>query len=231
LIRNIINRKSLTEQVCDYLRKCMEDGILKPGDPVDEKSLCEKLNVSRTPIREALHLLHGEGLITILPRRRIYVNELKLEDIEKIYQVVGPLEGEAALAAIEKMSEEDIQQLENLTKDMRQSLERGDFDKYEHTNMKIHDLFLEKNDNEILNRIVRLLKKRYYTFPQIMTKKKILKKEIPQWDLVSMEYHEKMVELCKKRDKKGIRKLIRDYHWSFKKNRPFLLESYKNEEN
>jgi DNA-binding GntR family transcriptional regulator len=208
----------------------MEDGILKPGDPIDEKSLCEKLNVSRTPIREALHLLHGEGLITILPRRQIYVNELTLEDIEKIYQVVGPLEGEAALAAIEKMTEEDIKKLENLTKDMRQALEGGNFDKYEQTNMKIHDLFLEKNDNEILNRVVRLLKKRYYTFPQIMMKKKILRKEIPQWDAKTLEYHEKMVELCKKRDNEGLRKLFRDNHWSYKKTRPFLLELYKNED-
>jgi DNA-binding GntR family transcriptional regulator len=226
----IINRKSLTEQVCDYLRKCMEDGILKPGDPIDEKSLCEKLNVSRTPIREALHLLHGEGFITILPRRRIYVNELKLKDIENIYQVLGSLEGEAALAAIEKMTEEDIAELEKLTNDMRQSLEAGNFDKYEQANLKIHDLFLGINNNEILNRIVHLLKKRYYTFPQIMTKKKILQKEVPQWDRESMKYHEKMVALCKKKDKEGLRKLIRDYHWSFEKTRSFLLEFYKNED-
>ena len=74
---NLIGYKSLKECVYDYLRKELENGGLKPGDTIDEKSLSEKLNVSRTPIREAVIQLEVEGFVSILPRRRIYVNELK----------------------------------------------------------------------------------------------------------------------------------------------------------
>jgi DNA-binding GntR family transcriptional regulator len=224
--KNSINNRSLTEQVCDCLRKDMEDGVLKPGDPINERELSEQLNISRTPIREALLVLQAEGFITILPRRQIYVNELKLKDIEDIHQILGPLEGEAAMSAINKMTEKDIAELEKMTKMMKKALSQGNFSKYYEYNWEVHDFFLKLNDNKILTRIAHLLKKRFYSFPQIMKKKEILKKEIPEWDTKLMEYHEKIVELCKKRDKEGIRKLFRDFHWSFEKTRPFILERY-----
>jgi len=226
---NIINYRSLTEQVCDYLRKNIEDGLLKPGDPIDEKNLCNKLNISRTPIREALLILQAEGFITILPRRRIYVNELGIKDIEEIFQILGPLEGEAALRAVDKMTEKNVQEFEDLTKKMKQALERGDYYKYYEINGQIHDFFLRLNDNKTLNRIVRLLKRRYYSSPLVLKKDEILNKKIPQLDAQAMEYHLKMVDMCKKRDKKGLRRLLRDYHWSFERRRPIFLSYYSND--
>jgi DNA-binding GntR family transcriptional regulator len=226
---NILDYKSLKDLVYDYLRKNMEDGILKPGDLIDEKSLSNKLKISRTPVREALILLQAEGFVTILPRRRMFVNELKLQDIQDIYQLLGALEGAAAAGAVEKMTDEDAKKIEDMTKKMRRALEEGDFETYGHYNWEIHDFFLKLNGNNILRRIVHLHKKRLYSFPHILKKKEIMQKEIPQWDAQTMEYHEKMVEFCKKRDKDGLRELIRDYHWSFEKRRPILLAYYGSE--
>jgi DNA-binding GntR family transcriptional regulator len=119
---NILDYKSLKDLVYDYLRKNMEDGILKPGDLIDEKNLSNKLKISRTPVREALILLQAEGFVTILPRRRMFVNELKLQDIQDIYQLLGALEGAAAAGAVEKMTDEDIKKIEDMTKKMRRAL-------------------------------------------------------------------------------------------------------------
>jgi DNA-binding GntR family transcriptional regulator len=226
---NILDYKSLKDLVYDYLRKNMEDGVFKPGDLIDEKNLSNKLKISRTPVREALILLQAEGFVTILPRRRMFVNELKLQDIEDIYQLLGALEGAAAAGAVEKMTDEDLKKLEDMTMKMRRALEEGDFETYGNYNWEIHDLFLKINGNRILRRIVTLHKKRIYSFPHILKKKEILQREIPQWDAQTMEYHEKMVELCKKKDKDGLRELIRDYHWSFEKRRPILLAYYQSD--
>ncbi len=228
--KDTMDYKSLKDLVYDYLQKNMENGMLQPGDLIDEKKLSSQLNISRTPVREALLLLQAEGFITILPRRRMFVNELQLKDIEDIYQMVGALEGAAAARALDKMTHEDIKELEDMTKRMKKALEKGDFETYGYYNWEIHDFFLKLNDNRIIRKIVHIHKKRLYSFPHILKKREILNKEIPQWDAQTLEYHEKMVEFCKKGDKEGLQTLIRDYHWSFKKRLPILRPFYKTEQ-
>jgi DNA-binding GntR family transcriptional regulator len=220
---NLIGYKSLKECVYDYMRNELENGGLKPGDTIDEKSLSEKLKVSRTPIREALIQLEVEGFVTIMPRRRIYVNELKEKDIENIYQIVGALEGKAAVRAIEKISDKEIEELELLFQKMKKALDKGDFSKYMHYNLASHEFFLKLNDNELLTRIVNLLKKRLYDFPETI-------KKIPEWEDHLMEHHRKMIELCKKKDKEGIQRLLSDVHWNFEWNRPYLLSYYSKDD-
>ena len=221
---NILGYKTLKECVYDYLSRELERGSLKPGDTIDEKELCERLNVSRTPIREALIQLETEGFVKILSRRHIYVNELNLDDIENIYQVIGALEAAAAERALERMTDKHIAELEKLCEKMKRSLEKGDFSKHMDYNLKTHELFLELNDNELLTKIVLLLKKRLYDFPEII-------KEVPEWDTMLVEQHIKMVELCKKKDKKRLNSLLKDIHWSFEKNRSYIISYYYNKDN
>lgn len=221
---NLLGYKTLKECVYEYLSRELEIGSLKPGDTIDEKELCERLNVSRTPIREALIQLETEGFVKILSRRNIYVNELNLDDIENIYQVIGALEAAAAERALERMTDKHIAELEKLCEKMKRALEKGDFSKHMDYNLKTHELFLELNDNELLTKIVLLLKKRLYDFPEII-------KEVPEWDTMLVEQHIKMVELCKQGDKKGLNNLLKDIHWSFEKNRCYIISYYSKDGN
>jgi len=216
---NIIGYKTLKECVYEYLSKELESGNLKPGDAMDEKELCNKLNVSRTPIREALIQLETEGFIKILSRRRIYVNELNLKDIENIYQVVGALEGAAAEKALDRITDKHISELERLYEKMNRGWESGDFSRYMQYNLKTHEFFLKLNDNELLAKIVILLKKRLYDFPKII-------KKMPEWWTIVTEQHLKMIELAKRRDKEGLRRLLSDFHWNFEKSRPYIVSYY-----
>ena len=65
---------SLREQVYRYINGAMAEGRLKPGDILNQESVCEALKVSRAPLRDALIRLEAEGLITIVPRRGVYIN-------------------------------------------------------------------------------------------------------------------------------------------------------------
>lgn len=221
---NILGYKTLKECVYDYLSRELESGRLRRGDTIDENELCERLNVSRTPIREALIQLETEGFVKILSRRHIYVNELNLDDIENIYQVIGALEAAAAERALDRMTDKHIAELEKLCEKMKRALEKGDFSKHMDYNLMTHELFLKLNDNELLTKIVLLLKKRLYDFPEII-------KEVPEWDTMLVEQHIKMVELCQKGDKKGLNNLLKDIHWSFEKNRSYIISYYSKDNN
>jgi DNA-binding GntR family transcriptional regulator len=84
---------------------------MAPGSFVDEPSLCERLNISRTPLREALKVLSAEGLVRHEPRRGCFVSEVSEQDLDEIFPVIALLEGRCAFEAAGKASQADLQAL------------------------------------------------------------------------------------------------------------------------
>ena len=99
------------EKHADKIRKSMEleiiAGKLRPGDKLDELSLAERYNVSRTPIREAIAELAAEGLVETRPRRSAIVATFSIQQIIEMYEVLAVLEGLCANLAARRMSEEE----------------------------------------------------------------------------------------------------------------------------
>lgn len=211
--------RSLKDCVMDYLRQEMELGNLKPGERINEKELCQKLGVSRTPIREALIQLEREGFIEISPRKSIRVKKLTLKEIEDIYQVIGALESEAAEIACDRLTSEDLAKMEKDYEQMVQALAEDDFKKYMDINLELHNIHLKLCGNEILVNIVNQLKKRLYDFPRIMLK-------IPEWEEKCIEEHRLLIQYFKEKNKAAIKDLIKNKHWGFENNRQFILVYY-----
>ena len=90
-----------SEGIAHVLRKAILAGILNPGQQLRERRLAEELQVSRTPIREALFTLHGEGLVDLAPRRCARVRAVTQSDIAQIYALRKLLEAHSARAAAE----------------------------------------------------------------------------------------------------------------------------------
>jgi len=215
----MIVNKTLSEQVREYLREQLESGRLKAGDKIDETSLAKSLGVSRTPIREAIIHLEKEGFIEILRRRCIKIKRLSLNEIKNIYTIIGALEAEAAEVAMDKFTEEDISKMEELYHKMEKALKKGDHIKYMEFNFQSHSLFIDKFGNEILRNIIDSLKKRLYDFPRIIV-------TIPEWEKMLMNDHYNLIQLFKKKDKASLRKLIKEKHWNFDRNYPFMIQKY-----
>jgi DNA-binding GntR family transcriptional regulator len=211
--------RSLKDCVMDYLKQEMESGNLKPGDRINEKEICQKLGVSRTPIREALIQLEREGFIEISPRKSIRVKKLTLKEIEDIYQVIGALESEAAEIACDRLTPEDIARMEKDYEEMVQALAQDDFKKYMDINLELHNVHLRLCGNEVLINIVNQLKKRLYDFPRIML-------NIPEWEEKCIEEHRQLIQFFKERNKGAIKELIKNKHWGFEDNRRFILVYY-----
>jgi len=102
---------SLEEWVYAKLEEEILSGALTRGDPLTELSLSERLGVSRTPVRGALHRLAEEGLIEIAPNRGAVVIGVTKDDLIDIYHIRMRLEGLAAAMAAVKMTEEEKKSL------------------------------------------------------------------------------------------------------------------------
>jgi DNA-binding GntR family transcriptional regulator len=100
------------EHVHRMIRESILNGSLTPGETMSQVALADELGVSRTPLREALRMLQGEGLILSEPNRRVRVAPLSLADVEELYAIRIPLEVTALRLSITRMTPEDIAELE-----------------------------------------------------------------------------------------------------------------------
>ena len=79
-----IERQSLAKQVAERLSDMIVENLLKPGEKLSERSLAQTLHVSRTPLRDGMKLLAGDGLIDLVPNRGAFVanpNPREVEDM------------------------------------------------------------------------------------------------------------------------------------------------------
>jgi len=104
--------KQLRDLIFEYLRQEILDGNLKPDDRLIERDIAVKLNVSRTPIREALRKLESEGFVEHVPRKGVVVRGFNIGEIEEIYDIRKELECLVVRKAISHITDHDIQILE-----------------------------------------------------------------------------------------------------------------------
>ncbi|WP_313295535.1 GntR family transcriptional regulator [Diaphorobacter sp.] len=150
---------SLHEQVAEQLRELIFAGELRPGAFLDELALCERLSISRTPLREALKVLVAEGLARHEPRRGCFVAEITERDVDQIFPVIALLEGRAVYEAAQRANDADFVALEALHERLVQRAEADDIDGYYAANLAIHEAFITLADNRWLAQTIGDLRK------------------------------------------------------------------------
>lgn len=108
----MLSRVTVRESACAVLRKMIVQGGLPSGQPLHQGSLATQLGISRTPLREALHTLSAEGLITFDANGTAYVVAPSVEALREIYSIRVVLECLAGRAAVEHITEDQIVQAE-----------------------------------------------------------------------------------------------------------------------
>lgn len=152
-----IERRSLTDQLVMRLRDLIIEGDYAPGDPLRERELCERFQVSRTPLREALKVLASEGLLDLLPNRGARIAALTAEDVDAVFPVMGALEALAGELAAERMTEEELAEVRALHYQMVLHHKRGELAAYYRLNQHIHQRILEAAGNPVLADLYRTL--------------------------------------------------------------------------
>ena len=137
------------------LREKILNNELRPGRYFLERDLVELLDVSRTPLKEALVRLEQDGLLTIQPRHGIQVTSLSANDIADIYQIIISLEGEAVGTVARKgLSNEQRQQLWYFTIEMEQALARDDLEAWAKADENFYRRLLELSGSQYLTQAV-----------------------------------------------------------------------------
>jgi DNA-binding GntR family transcriptional regulator len=151
-------RLTTKEFVVGRLRDLILNRHFKPGQKLVQDELARQLGVSRTPVREALHQLATEGLVTFLAYRGASVAQLSVSDLVEIYTVRIALEGYAAYLAAEQVAEERLVALERLLDEMRQAPANNERESLLRLNRKFHTtIYAAANRQRLLEVIIQYI--------------------------------------------------------------------------
>jgi len=141
--------KTDAEKVYLVIKEKIIKTELIPGSVINEAELMENLNYGRTPVREALKQLQADDLVTVKPRRGIFVAELAITDLAQIFEVRIELESLGAVLATQRITKEQLIKLEQLT-DQYQKFPSNSKEKMIDLDRKFHALIREATQNRFL---------------------------------------------------------------------------------
>lgn len=157
-----INRLNLSEQIANRLRDMIIQNQMSPGDRIREREICKELQVSRTPLREALHKLASECLIDLIPNCGAVISSPSADEIADMLQVLGVLEAFAGERACELITQEEISEIKALHYEMLAAFARGDRLQYFKLNQRIHLALVKAARSETLLALHSRLNARLY---------------------------------------------------------------------
>lgn len=139
---------TLYEQVLQSVRNAIVDGSFPPGTVLSAADIAVRLNVSRSPAREAILQLQSEGLVTIVPRRGAVVLDGGMADVEDIFGFREPVEGMAAALAAERISPATLESLASTFEAHAEAVLTGDLERHLELDEKFHTIFIGASGNE-----------------------------------------------------------------------------------
>lgn len=150
---SVIKNMPFHLQVYQILRDSILTGRFRPGERLLESKLAQELNVSRSPIREALRMLEQDGLVITVENGTV-VNPMEVEDIEEIYQCRIASEPYAGYLAALRISDDEITELEQLVHEAEVAFNQKESERVVELNTAFHDLIVRISGNRRLIEIV-----------------------------------------------------------------------------
>jgi len=140
----------LSESLREAIEEEVATGKLLPGTHLDEIELAKRFGVSRTPIREALSLLAGEGLVEIRPRRGAVVAQVTPQRLVEMFEVMAELEAMCARLAARRITDPELAALEAAHERCREAAAGQDSDAYFYANEHFHQAIYHAGHNAFL---------------------------------------------------------------------------------
>jgi DNA-binding GntR family transcriptional regulator len=192
-----------TEKVMARLRTMLITGALAPGSRIDQAELVRRFDVSIVPIREALARMASAGLVEIVPHRGVFVVNVSADELVDLYAVREILEEQAAMIAVDRMTDADIEALEQVAAAMSRAARKGEL-----------ELFLKKN-REFHFTVYRASKRRHML--QVIEQMWDLSARyahlqlhaVPDRAVESMSEVHAIVTACRRRDRDAVGLMVR----------------------
>ncbi|MDU5807059.1 MAG: GntR family transcriptional regulator [Peptoniphilus harei] len=158
------NKKSLSNMVYRDLKEKILKNKLLPGDKLIEMEIASKLDVSRTPVREALKKLEKDGLVTSFPRKSYIVSKISVKEAKNLYIVRKSLEPLCVELLAEKGLTEKTKYFEEVNEDLRLAIENGEEELAQNLIIEWNMALVRSLHNEILVEVMTMVNKRLYRF-------------------------------------------------------------------
>ncbi len=155
-----IVRAALHDEAARRLRHMILEGQLAPGSRISERTICEQLGISRTPLREALKVLASEGLVELLPHRGAQVSTLGREDIDHMFEIMGSLEALAGELACGRITDAELAAIHDAHEQMAGHYARHERGEYFRLNQEIHERIVAAARNPVLANVYNSLSAR-----------------------------------------------------------------------
>jgi DNA-binding GntR family transcriptional regulator len=152
---------TLKDHVYNYIAKEIRNGTLLPNEKINENEIVKKMNISRTPVREALIQLASEGLLHNVPRKGFVLNHVDETTAKELYALIGLMEGYAAKLVASTISEKDLKDMDFYVSSMDLAIESNNFEMYYQLQTKFHDVYLDLCDNKTLLSTLAQMKKKF----------------------------------------------------------------------
>ncbi len=215
-----IQRPVLHEQVASRLRQMLVEGQIAPGAKLNERTLCEQLRISRTPLREAIKMLAAEGLVELLPNRGSVAVQLSEADVQNTFEVMAGLEAMSGELAALRITPTELAEIKALHYEMLAAYTRRDLSAYYRLNAAIHRCINAAAKNPVLTS----------TYNQVNARLQALRfrsnQDDEKWGHAVRE-HEAMVQALEARDPGALSRVLTSH---LNNKRAVVMEQLRSQE-
>ena len=200
---------TLKDHVYSYLTKKIMNGELEPNEKINENDIVKALNISRTPVREALIQLASEGLLHNVPRKGFVLSHVDENTAKELYAVIGLMEGYAAKLVVNLITEKELKDMDFYVSSMNLAIDSNNDEMYYQIQTQFHDVYLNLCDNKILLDTLAQMKKKFV--------RKVYKTEgindMQTMLRITNKEHQEIVELFRAKKADELEMEVR-HHWN-----------------
>lgn len=201
------SEKPSREGIVKLLRDAIYSGHLPPGMRLIESELTEKMQISRTPLREAIRQLEAEGLIKVVPNKGATVVTYSSNDIKEIYRICAVLEGMAASLAVENLTLSELDKIKSIQARMESGELQVERLKWFLANRELHSVYLRCCQSP---RLLKLIKQQINQLDRYW----FILLSIPGMMEQTISQHKEIIQAFDKRDPDLVRRLVEDHIFS-----------------
>ncbi|PEG38981.1 GntR family transcriptional regulator [Mycolicibacterium agri] len=193
----------MSDEVAGHLRAAIMSGALLPGTFIRLDETAAQLGVSITPVREALRTLRGEGMVLLEPHRGHVVAPLSRRDIEDIFWLQSTIAKELAVAATERITDDEIDMLSRLNDELAAAVATRDAEAITAAEFAFH---------RCLNHATGRIKLAWFLLHVARYMPPLIYVSDPQWGVDAVENHRQLITALRRRD---VDEVVRLTGWQF----------------
>jgi DNA-binding GntR family transcriptional regulator len=190
--------------IYEKLKTMINDGEVKPNERLVISQIARENNISDIPVREAIRMLESDGLVKIIPNVGPIVTELRYEDIAEHFMIRGLLEGFATRLSIDLLTNQQLDELDDIIERMKDAYNHHDMKEYSKLNIEFHQLIYSSIKGTKLHNMINELWEKWERTRSVFVL-------APERSRESIEEHEQIVAYIKEKKYDEVECLVREH--------------------